>query len=56
MTSSTVGYIVLHAAAAAAFGFVLQRYVMNTSVETGVLWAGLFGTAAAVLAWHQKNR
>jgi len=49
-------YILLHALAAGAFGFVLQRFVLAQSMETGAVWAIAFGLAAAGLAWHQSNR
>ena len=49
-------YIALHAAAAAAFIFLLQRYALNASLDTSLLWALAFGGAAAVLATMQSNR
>ena len=49
-------YIVLHAVAAAAFIFLLQRYGLNASLETSLLWAVMFGGAAAGLAYSQTNR
>jgi Na+-transporting NADH:ubiquinone oxidoreductase subunit NqrB len=49
-------YIALHAVAAAAFFFVLQRYTLNASLETSLLWALVFGGCAAGLAYTQSNR
>ena len=49
-------YIALHTAAAAAFIFLLQRYVMHAPLETCLLWALGFGGAAAGLAYSQSNR
>jgi len=49
-------YIALHAAAAAAFIFLLQRYVLHASLETSLLWAVTFGGCAAGLAYMQSNR
>jgi len=49
-------YIVLHAAAAAAFIFVLQRYGLSASLESSLLWALIFGGCAAGLAYMQSNR
>jgi len=49
-------YIVLHAAAAAAFIFLLQRYILNASLDTSLLWALAFGGCAAALAYRQSNR
>jgi hypothetical protein len=49
-------YIALHAAAAAAFIFLLQRYSMNASLDTSLLWALGFGVCAAALAHRQSNR
>ena len=49
-------YIALHAAAAAAFIFLLQRYAMSASLETSLLWALTFGGCAAGLAYMQSNR
>jgi Na+-transporting NADH:ubiquinone oxidoreductase subunit NqrB len=49
-------YIALHTAAAAVFIFVLQRYALNASLETSLLWALMFGGCAAGLAYMQSNR
>ena len=49
-------YVALHAAAAAAFIFLLQRYGLNASLESSLLWALTFGGAAAGLAYSQANR
>ena len=49
-------YIGLHAVAAAAFIFLLQRYGLNNSLESSLLWALTFGGCAAGLAYSQLNR
>jgi hypothetical protein len=49
-------YILLHAVAASAFVFVLQRYVLNASLEASLLWSLTFGGCAAGLAYMQSNR
>jgi hypothetical protein len=49
-------YILLHAAAAAAFIFLLQRYALSATLESSVLWAVVFGGCAAGLAYSQTNR
>jgi len=49
-------YIALHTAAAAVFIFALQRYALNASLETSLLWALMFGGCAAGLASMQSNR
>jgi cobalamin synthase len=49
-------YIGLHALAAAAFIFLLQRYALNASLETSLMWMLAFGACAAVLATVQSNR
>jgi hypothetical protein len=49
-------YIALHAAAAAAFIFLLQRFAMNASLDASLLWAVAFGACAAGLAYKQSNR
>jgi hypothetical protein len=49
-------YIALHTAAAAVFIFVLQRYALNASLESSLLWALMFGGCAAGLATMQSNR
>ena len=49
-------YIALHASAAAAFIFLLQRYALGASLETGLLWALAFGGCAAGLAYMQSIR
>jgi hypothetical protein len=49
-------YIALHAAAAAFFIFLLQRYALDATLEASLIWALAFGAAAAGLAYSQSNR
>jgi hypothetical protein len=49
-------FIALHATVAAAFIFLLQRYGLNASLESSLLWALTFGGCAAGLAYSQGNR
>jgi hypothetical protein len=49
-------YIALHAVAASAFIFLLQRYALSASLESSLLWALTFGGCAAGLAYSQSNR
>ena len=48
--------MILHALAAAAFIFLLQRYGLNASLESASLWALTFGACAAGLAYSQSKR
>jgi hypothetical protein len=56
MPGGPYGYIALHGLVAAAFFFVLQRFVLNQSFETSLLWGGLLGAGAAAIAWQQMRR
>ena len=49
-------FIALHAVAAAAFIFLLQRYALSASLESALLWALTFGGCAAGLAYAQSKR
>ena len=49
-------YIGMHAVAAAAFIFLLQRYALSATLESSLLWALTFGGCAAGLAYAQSNR
>jgi hypothetical protein len=49
-------YIALHAVAASAFIFLLQRYGLSASLDSSLLWALTFGACAAGLAYMQSNR
>jgi hypothetical protein len=49
-------YILLHALAAAAFIFLLQRYGLSATLESALLWAIVFAGCAAGLAYSQTNR
>jgi hypothetical protein len=49
-------YIGMHAVAAAAFIFLLQRYGLSATLESSLLWALTFGGCAAGLAYSQVNR
>ena len=46
----------MHAFAAAAFIFLLQRYGLNATLDSSLLWALTFGGCAAGLAYAQSNR
>lgn len=48
--------IVLHAAGAGAFVFVLQHYLLHQTLEVSSLWALGFAAAGAHLAWLQSSR
>ncbi|MET4170399.1 hypothetical protein ABIB99_001481 [Bradyrhizobium sp. LA6.1] len=50
------GFVAMHAAVAAAFMFLLQRFVMNATQESSLLWALTFAVCAAGLAYKQSNR
>ncbi|MGY8633904.1 hypothetical protein RAD15_15630 [Bradyrhizobium sp. 14AA] len=50
------GFIAMHAAVAAAFIFLLQRFGLNASLESSLLWALTFAVCAAGLAYKQSNR
>jgi hypothetical protein len=45
-----------HVLVAGAFFYVLQRFVLDQSHETGVIWAVAGGGGAALLAWLQHRR
>ena len=49
-------YIAMHAVAAAAFIFLLQRYGLSATLESSLLWALTFGGCAAGLAYSQSKR
>jgi hypothetical protein len=49
-------YIALHAVTAGAFIFLLQRYALDASLDTSLLWMLAFGGCAAGLAYMQSNR
>jgi hypothetical protein len=49
-------YILVHALAAGAFVFLLQKLVLGTTTERSLIWGVAVGLAAAGLAWHQTNR
>lgn len=50
------GFIAMHTSVAATFIFLLQRFGLNASLESSLLWALTFGVCAAGLAYKQSNR
>jgi hypothetical protein len=56
MTGEMLRYIVLHAACAAVFIFVLNYYILKTELQSAVFWAIGFGAMAAGLAYKQSKR
>jgi len=51
-----LGYIAMHAVAAATFIFLVQRFTLSASLELSLLWALAFAGCAAGLAYMQANR
>ena len=49
-------YMALHALAAGAFIFLLQRYALGASLDSSLLWGLTFGGCAAGLAYMQSTR
>ena len=49
-------YMAMHSVTAAVFIFLLQRYALNASLDSSLLWALTFGACAAGLAYMQSNR
>jgi hypothetical protein len=56
MTGEVIRHIVLHAACAAVFIFVLNYYILKTELQSAVFWAIGFGAMAAGLAYQQSKR
>ena len=50
------GFVAMHAAIAATFIFLLQRFSLNASLESSLLWALTFAVCAAGLAYKQTIR
>jgi hypothetical protein len=48
-------FIAMHAAVAATFIFLVQRFTLNASLEASLLWALTFAVCAAGLAYKQAN-
>jgi hypothetical protein len=46
----------LHAAAAAAFFFVLQHFGLGETMHDSIVYAALFAAAAALVSWSQSGR
>jgi len=57
MSNVTNGWsrVVLHAALAAAFFFVLNYYFLHTGLESSLSWALALGGVAAVIAYRQMK-
>jgi len=55
MTAQAWRNVALHTAGAAAFGFVLTRFVLAATWEMSLLWAACFAVGAAVIAWRQNQ-
>lgn len=46
----------MHAATAAAFFFVLDLFVLRSTLDSAIRWAVAMAAFAALLAWQQSNR
>jgi len=49
-------YVPIHALAAAALVFVLQRFALGATLDASLTWAFVFGLTAGGLATMQANR
>ncbi len=49
-----VSAMAFNAVLAGAFFFILQRFGLQASVETSLVWAGAGAAAAAMVAWKQS--
>ena len=56
MSVEKIRYIVLHTLGAAVFIFVLNKFVLGTSMESSVFWAFGFGALAGGLAYQHTQR
>lgn len=50
-----IAHAALHATIAGVFFFVFQRYGMQASLETSVMWALALAAGAAALSWRQTG-
>ncbi len=56
MSSEKIRYIALHTLGAAAFIFILNKYILGTSLESSVFWMIGFGAMAGGLAYQHTKR
>ena len=56
MSRDTMLDIAVKALTAAGFFFVLQAYILGSTLEIGLQWAAVGGLGAAYLAWSQATR
>jgi len=47
--------MLFHVVGAAAFFFVLQKFLMKADTETSFVWALAGGAGAGWFAWHQSK-
>ncbi len=55
MTADKIRYVVMHTVLAMTFIFVLNYFVLNTGMQTSLMWATGFGAIAFAMAWRQAN-
>lgn len=53
---NTGAIVAFHAGLAAVFFFVLQRYILNSSLDSSWGWSIAMGVFAAVLSYKQNAR
>jgi hypothetical protein len=56
MSSENLRFIVLHVLGAGAFIFVLNYFVLNTGMQSSLIWTVGFGAMAGFVAWQQIKR
>lgn len=54
-TGERIVRAVLHAAAAGAFFYLFQRFVLNQSQHDSIIFSGALALAAAGLSWYQTT-
>ena len=56
MTSENLRKIALHVVCAAVFIFALNYFVLNTGLQSALIWTVGFGAMAGFVAWQQIKR
>jgi hypothetical protein len=56
MSNAKLRFVTLYTAGIALVVFVINRVLLNTNLQTSLMWTALFAAVAFAMAWRQATQ
>ena len=56
MSNAKLRFVILYTAGIALVVFVINRVLLNTNLQTSLMWTALFAAVAFAMAWRQATQ